>query len=524
MAAFSSKADRLRALAVKWMISSVVFVAATSQISLWTQSHRCNNRRPGQGLRRGGVVIQGHSLCGVACRTTPVAPAAGTISLDRYSRRDSIWTAMSANPTNWPDERGLPQPERLDSGQIRNRPSSRHGLDPRWRVRCRFGIAAVVRGRGFGPPRRCPRDSQLQLGALGFLAHPALSRESARGVSGNYGLLDQIAALRWVQNNVARFGGDPSNVTVFGQSGGAYSISIFMVSPMAKGLFRRAILQSLPLMFQPAIQLKPAEAEGKTKAPDIAALRMGSAEQILKQVVARPPLSAGIHLFPIVDGWLLPKDPADLIGTAQQASIPVLIGYTADEGNFFLGTAPKGISGFQTFVQSKFGAARLESILTMYPAKTDPDASDALGRFFGDYELITSTVLTARAMARVGNVHLYQFSRVGPLSRRLWNGATHTSEIPYVFDHVTSSLGRLRAAGQGGLRSNGRRMGEIRQNRRSECLGPSDMADLPGARIPIFEVFRQHRDGRWLSRSTGRVLRAPTRAVAARFVRCAALK
>jgi para-nitrobenzyl esterase len=211
-----------------------------------------------------------------------------------------------------------------------------------------------------------------------------------------------------------------------------------MVSPMAKGLFRRAILQSLPLMFQPAIQLKPAEAEEKTKAPDIAALRMGSAEQILKQVVARPPLSAGIHLFPIVDGWLLPKDPADLIGTAQQASIPVLIGYTADEGNFFLGTAPKGISGFQTFVQSKFGAARLESILTMYPAKTDPDASDALGRFFGDYELITSTVLTARAMARVGNVHLYQFSRVGPLSRRLWNGATHTSEIPYVFDHVTA--------------------------------------------------------------------------------------
>jgi len=191
-------------------------------------------------------------------------------------------------------------------------------------------------------------------------------------------------------------------------------------------------------MFQPPIQLRSAEAEGSSKAPDIAALRLVSAEQIMKQVAPRPPLSAGVHLFPVVDGWLLPKDPADLIGTTQQASMPVLIGYTADEGNFFLGAAPKSISGFQAFVQSKFGAAQLDSILTIYPAKTDADASNALGRFFGDYELITSTVLTARAMARAGNVRLYQFSRVGPLSRRLWNGATHTSEIPYVFDHVTA--------------------------------------------------------------------------------------
>jgi para-nitrobenzyl esterase len=280
-----------------------------------------------------------------------------------------------------------------------------------------------------------------RLGALGFLAHPALSRESARGVSGNYGLLDQIAALRWVQNNIARFGGDPPNVTVFGQSGGAYSICILAVSPVAKGLFRRAIIQSLPLMFQPAIQLKSAEVEGETRAPDIAALRMVSAEQILKQIVVRPTLSTGVRLFPVVDGWLLPKDPADLIGTKQQASMPVLIGYAAEEGKFFLGTAPKNISGFQTFVQSKFGAPQLESILKMYPAKTDADAPDALGRFFGDYELITSTVLTARAMARAGDVHLYLFSREGPLSRRLWNGATHTSEIPYVFDHVTAPSG-----------------------------------------------------------------------------------
>jgi para-nitrobenzyl esterase len=277
-----------------------------------------------------------------------------------------------------------------------------------------------------------------RLGALGFLAHPALSRESARGVSGNYGILDQIAALRWVQNNIAQFGGDPANVTVFGESGGAYSICVLTVSPLTQGLFRRAILQSLPLMFQPARRLREhhaslasAEEEGQTKVPDVASLRMIGAEQIVKQVAPGPTLSNATHFYPVVDGWVLPNDPADLIGTKRQASAPILIGYNADEGNFFAPDAPKTLAGLQTFVRSKFHDSVLEPILGMYRAKTDADAPGALTRFFGDYELLTSTVLTARAMARVSNVHVFQFSRVGPLSRRLWNGAAHTSELPY---------------------------------------------------------------------------------------------
>jgi para-nitrobenzyl esterase len=423
-------------MAVKWMISSVVFVAATSQISYGLSLTVVTTGGPVKGS---GVEVS--SFKGIPSAAPPIGPLR--------------WRPPQ-EPSHWTDTRDATQfgpqcPQTQPTGPMSEDCLNLNVWTPARSATDRLPVMVWIHGGGFalGSGSRPSFEGEAlarrgvvlvtlnyRLGALGFLAHPARSRESARGVSGNYGLLDQIAALRWVQNNVARFGGDPSNVTVFGQSGGAYSISIFMVSPMAKGLFRRAILQSLPLMFQPAILLKAAEAEGETKAPDIAALRMVSAEQVLKQVVARPPLSAGVHLFPVVDGWLLPKDPADLIGTTQQAGMPVLIGYTADEGNFFLGTAPKGISGFQTFVQSKFGAARLESILTMYPAKTDADASAALVRFFGDYEVITSTVLTARAMARVGNVHLYQFSRVGPLSRRLWSGAAHTSEIPYVFDHV----------------------------------------------------------------------------------------
>ena len=282
-----------------------------------------------------------------------------------------------------------------------------------------------------------------RLGALGFLTHPALSRESAYGVSGNYGLLDQIAALRWVQKNIAHFGGDPANITVFGESGGAYSICILMVSPLAKGLFHRAILQSLPLMFQHARRLREtyaglasAQADGALRVADISVARRLSAEEIVNQIAPAPTLSTGAHFYPVVDAWLLPEDPAVLIHTQRQALVPVLMGYGADEGNFFLANAPKTVSGFQAFVAHKFPQTSFESILAMYPAGTDAEAPVALAQFFGDYELLTSTVLTARAMARRGNVYLYQFSRVGPRSRRLWNGAAHTADIPYVFDHV----------------------------------------------------------------------------------------
>jgi para-nitrobenzyl esterase len=216
-----------------------------------------------------------------------------------------------------------------------------------------------------------------------------------------------------------------------------------MVSPLAKGLFHRAILQSLPLMFQPTRRLREtyaglasAEADGALRVADIAAARSMSAEEIVNQIAPAPTLSTGVHFYPVVDGWVLTEDPAALILAQRRAVVPVLMGYGADEGNFFLANAPKTVSGFQAFVAHKSPGTPLDSILAMYPARTDAEAPMALAQFFGDYELLTSTVLTARAIARRGNVYLYRFSRVGPRSRRLWNGAAHTADIPYVFDHV----------------------------------------------------------------------------------------
>lgn len=378
------------------------------------------------------------------------------------------------NPPRWTNVRDAsqfgpqcPQPQRVIPGRSDGRPlpSSEDCLTlniwtPARSASDRLPVMVWIHGGGFtvGSGSLPAYDGEAlahrgiilvtlnyRLGALGFFAHPALSHESAHRASGNYGLLDQILALRWVHDNIAQFGGNPEDVTVFGQSGGAYSICILTISPLAKGLFRRAIMQSLPLVFQPVRRmrtehagLRSAESIGQAKAVDISALRAMSADQIVRQLAPGPTLSNEAHWFPIVDGWVLPDEPARLIGGSRQVAVPILIGYNADEGNFFLRDAPKSISGYETFVRGKFGGAQLESILALYPAKTDADAPSALTRFFADYELLTSTVLTARAMARVGDVHLYEFSRVGPRSRMFWNGAAHSAELPYMFDHVTA--------------------------------------------------------------------------------------
>jgi para-nitrobenzyl esterase len=117
------------------------------------------------------------------------------------------------------------------------------------------------------------------------------------------------------------------------------------------------------------------------------------------------------------------------------------MGFNADEGQYFINNASKSVTSFHDFVHAKFPSTFFDRILAMYPATIDADAPAAMARFFGDYELLASTVLTARAAARVVDVHLYELTRVSPLSQRTWGGAAHTSEIPYVFDHIAMTSG-----------------------------------------------------------------------------------
>jgi para-nitrobenzyl esterase len=279
-----------------------------------------------------------------------------------------------------------------------------------------------------------------RLGALGFLAHPALSRESEHQVSGNYGLLDQIAALRWVKANIASFGGDPANVTLVGQSVGATSIAIMMVSPLADGLFHRAIMESMGFQLTyPDLWLKEArnglvsaESDGAARAPDIAAFRKMSTEEVLLRLPSAPTVDAkGKHYNPVVDGYVLPDDLPTLLGRKPRSKIQVVIGHNADEGLFFAAGTPKTLSAYQDYVRAWFPLEPVGSVMQLYPAANDQEAAAAAIRFTGDYGIVAPTVLAARMLARFTDVHAYLFSRVGPFSQARWGGDAHGAELPY---------------------------------------------------------------------------------------------
>lgn len=290
-----------------------------------------------------------------------------------------------------------------------------------------------------------------RLGALGFLAHPALSRESERQVSGNYGLLDQIAALRWVDANIAAFGGNPDNVTLFGSSAGASSQIFVMVSPLARGLFHRAIAQSLgysavgpkPRLRVPSYRFAAAEAHGLSLAPDIAILRGLSADEVLARMPnTSETLGVGLYV-PLVDGYVVPDDPALLVGTNNQSKVPLLIGHNADEGLFYVRDLPKTIEDYRAFVRARFPAELVDTVLASYPVTTDADVAMVAPVLETESRFVATAALTARAASKVSDVYMYRFSRVGPSSRSAWGGAAHTSEVPYVFDNTSGDASQF---------------------------------------------------------------------------------
>ncbi len=277
-----------------------------------------------------------------------------------------------------------------------------------------------------------------RLGILGWLAHPALSAESPEGVSGNYGLLDQIAALRWVRANVAAFGGDPGNVTIAGESAGALSVLYLMASPRARGLFHRAIAQSASMVTTPELRaarhgLPSAEGAGTAimqalGARDLAALRGMDAEALSQGAVAK-----GFGPWGAVDGTLLTRQLVDTWDRGEQAPVPVLAGFNAGEVRslrILLPPRPADAAAYEAMIRARYGDLA-EAFLRLYPASDVGEAMLATTRDALYGWTSTRLAIGQTAIGQAG--YLYLFDHGYPAADDNGLHAFHAAEIPYVF-------------------------------------------------------------------------------------------
>ena len=290
-----------------------------------------------------------------------------------------------------------------------------------------------------------------RLGLMGYFAHPELAAESDHGVSGNYGTLDQIAALEWVRDNVAQFGGDPDNVTIFGESAGGESVMHLMTSPLARGLFHRAIPQSpansgqMIHLRRPFLNYDSAEdtsvafanALGITGEGQLARLRQRSAAELYALVKAAPRLA---DHFPAIDGYVLPESPLAAFSHGRQAPVPFLVGSNANEGSILLRALgapmveyrhqPQPAGVVQPEIEVAFGddMARLTDL---YPGFATGQR-DAQVDFLGDHMFGARAYWYAKHHAAAGHpTWLYHFSRT-PASPKQTAGAYHAAELPFV--------------------------------------------------------------------------------------------
>lgn len=287
-----------------------------------------------------------------------------------------------------------------------------------------------------------------RLGPLGFLAHPALSAESSTRASGNYGLLDQIAALAWVRDNVGAFGGDPAKVTVFGESAGGFSVNLLRVSPLARDLFHGAICQSAPGGTGTGSPLGEAEKAGLAFADsvvgedcvdDSAKLRAIPAQALVRASAPWVSLAEmmagqrpGIGFGPVVDDWVLRSGETAV-------DIPLLLGVNAEEGSYWAGLADfatvlDSAAGYRAFVEWRAGPLA-DELLALYPADRPKEVRDAFVQYFGDTTFVRDTRAVAHAMEELQSAtYLYRFSRGG--AGGAMPGAYHSKEIPYVFNNL----------------------------------------------------------------------------------------
>lgn len=285
-----------------------------------------------------------------------------------------------------------------------------------------------------------------RLNTLGFLAHPELTAESPERASGNYGLMDLIAGLRWVSRNIRAFGGDPRRVTIAGESAGSMAVSALMASPLAAGLFHAAIGES-GAMFPAPTRMFLELAEAERQGAEFARMLGATTLEALRRVPAEEILAAapGIGFMPIIDGHVLPRALPEIFAARAQSDVPLLAGWNRDEGfNFNVLNSRLGGKPFKSIVEDIFGERAAEA-LALYPANTRQEETASARLLGGDLAIVHRTWAWIEAQKKHGDsdIFRYRFDRA-PLTPEGWfgdqpsaeAGAFHACEIPFVFDNL----------------------------------------------------------------------------------------
>lgn len=275
-----------------------------------------------------------------------------------------------------------------------------------------------------------------RVGVFGFFAHPELSKESSSNSSGNYAMLDMVAALKWVKENIAQFGGNPNNVTIAGQSAGAFAVNNLVASPLAKGLINKAIAESggsiLDSPLRPKLSLKSAEEQGlkfaeSLKCKSLADLRNLTSAEIHK--------GKGGLSSPIVDGYFLPESIGEIFKKGKQNDVPIIVGWNDDDR---VSGPPSSAAIFKENSRKRFGDSA-EEFLKVYPADNDEQAAKSqigVGRdeIFGVQDYAWAKIQTQTGKSKA---YIYNFNRKLPsYSAETDFGAFHTGEVPYAYNNL----------------------------------------------------------------------------------------
>jgi para-nitrobenzyl esterase len=423
------------------------------------------------GQIRGGAMEKGGTLSGAVFKGIPYAqPPTGDLRW-REPAAVKAWTGVRETTSF-----GAPCAQNAGGRMQENSSEDCLFLNvwtPEWPVRTRKPVmvwfhgggnyAGTASGNNFDGESLARRGVVLvtanyRLTVFGFLAHPELTKESPHHASGNYGLMDQIAALKWVRDNISKFGGDPGNVTIFGQSAGAVDVNVLMTSPQAKGLFHKVIAESgtvtrvpddatmrmtgLGAVMAPrggdtysdALTLAEAEKTGTQLFPgSLKELRAMPAADLLKTTAA-PRMSIGPANGIIVDGWVFPKPPAEVFAKGQEQRVALLIGNNSRER-----TPPQVTNEeLSKAVDAMYGPFASRAFAMYTQSAPDPLYGAAPAQWVVDTMYRCPVMVQLNWHAEAGNAgYEYQFDRAAP--GREAAGATHGAEVSYVFGNLNAN-------------------------------------------------------------------------------------